>query len=88
MKIVITLTTIPSRLSSNIDSGLKSCITSLVNQTFSDYESASSVERIEAFIKLGRKDPVSYANDFSPVSWETAKSHVEKVLANHESSRS
>lgn len=38
MKIVITLTTIPPRLSSTIDGGLKSCIDSLVNQTFNDYE--------------------------------------------------
>ena len=38
MKIVITLTTIPSRLSYNIGGGLKSCIDSLVNQTFDDYE--------------------------------------------------
>lgn len=38
MKIIITLTTIPSRLSSTIDGGLKSCIDSLVNQSFNDYE--------------------------------------------------
>ena len=30
---------------------------------YSDYKSASSVERIEAFIKLGRPDPVEYANE-------------------------
>ena len=47
---------------------------------FSDYKSASSVERIEAFIKLGRKDPVAYADETGPVSWETAKTHVEQVL--------
>ena len=29
---------------------------------YSDYKSASSVERIEAFIKLGRPDPVAYAD--------------------------
>jgi 7-cyano-7-deazaguanine synthase len=50
---------------------------------FSDYKSASSVERIEAFIKLGRKDPVAYANEESPVSWEVAKAHVEQVLNGH-----
>ena len=44
----------------------------------SDYKSASSVERIEAFLKLGRKDPVIYVD-----GWDTAKSHVEKLLANH-----
>ena len=50
---------------------------------FSDYKSASSVERIEAFLKLGRKDPVAYANSEGPVSWEVAKAHVEEVLASH-----
>ena len=44
----------------------------------SDYKSASSVERIEAFIKLNRKDPVEYID-----GWETAKKHVEKLLINH-----
>jgi len=44
----------------------------------SDYKSASSVERIEAFLKLGRKDPVVYVD-----GWETAKAHVEELLANH-----
>tara|TARA_R110000851_G_scaffold204810_6_gene356695 strand:+ start:1226 stop:2035 length:810 start_codon:yes stop_codon:yes gene_type:complete len=41
----------------------------------SDYKSASSVERIEAFIKLGRKDPVEYID-----GWETAKQHAEQLL--------
>jgi 7-cyano-7-deazaguanine synthase len=50
---------------------------------YSDYKSAASVERIEGFINLGRKDPVSYGNESGPVSWEVAKSHVEKVLAEH-----
>jgi 7-cyano-7-deazaguanine synthase len=50
---------------------------------FSDYKSASSVERIEAFIKLGRKDPVEYADETGPVSWEVAKQAVEKVLNDH-----
>ena len=50
---------------------------------FSDYKSAASVERIEAFIKLGRPDPVAYANSEGPVSWEIAKAHVEQVLAQH-----
>ena len=44
----------------------------------SDYKSASSVERIEAFIELGRKDPVEYVD-----GWEVAKDHVEKLLASH-----
>tara|TARA_R110002020_G_scaffold149563_1_gene325913 strand:+ start:271 stop:1170 length:900 start_codon:yes stop_codon:yes gene_type:complete len=42
----------------------------------SDYKSASSVERIEAFLKLGRKDPVEYID-----GWEVAKAHVEKTLS-------
>lgn len=50
---------------------------------FSDYKSAASVERIEAFIKLGRPDPVRYANETGPVSWEVARAHVEDVLLNH-----
>ena len=44
----------------------------------SDYKSASSVERIEAFLKLGRKDPVMYVD-----GWDIAKTHVEKLLAKH-----
>ena len=44
----------------------------------SDYKSASSVERIEAFIKLGRKDPVEYIH-----GWETVKNHVTELLAKH-----
>ena len=49
----------------------------------SDYKSASSVERIEAFIKLGRKDPVQYEDETGPVSWEVAKAAVEKVLSDY-----
>ena len=44
----------------------------------SDYKSASSVERIEAFLKLGRRDPVAYVD-----GWEVAKTHVEELLANY-----
>ena len=44
----------------------------------SDYKSASSVERIEAFLKLGRKDPVVYVD-----GWDVAKAHVEKLLAEY-----
>ena len=50
---------------------------------YSDYKSASSVERVEAFIKLGRPDPVGYADETGPVTWEVAKAHVEQVLAEH-----
>ena len=45
------------------------------NTWYSDYKSASSVERIEAFIKLGRPDPVAYADENGPVTWEVAKAH-------------
>ena len=50
---------------------------------YSDYKSAASVERIEAFIKLDRPDPVEYADETGPVSWEVARAHVEQVLAEH-----
>ena len=54
------------------------------SEWFSDYKSAASIERIEAFIKLGRPDPVPYADlENGPVTWEVAKTHVEKVLAEH-----
>ena len=44
----------------------------------SDYKSATSVERIEAFLKLGRKDPVEYIE-----GWKTAKQHVTELLKNY-----
>ena len=50
---------------------------------YSDYKSAASVERIEAFIKLGRPDPVAYADETGPVTWEAAKAAVEKVLSEY-----
>jgi 7-cyano-7-deazaguanine synthase len=52
-------------------------------RTFSDYKSASSVERVEAFIKLGRKDPVGYADENGPVTWEHVVNEVTKVLETH-----
>ena len=51
---------------------------------WSDYKSASSVERIEAFIKLGRPDPVQYADESGPVDYETARIYVEQVLSKYE----
>jgi len=51
---------------------------------YSDYKSASSVERVEAFIKLGRPDPVGYADENGVVTWEHVVEEVSKVLANHE----
>ena len=59
--------------------------TTVLEKWYSDYKSAASVERIEAFIKLGRPDPVAYADENGPVTWEVAKAHVEKVLAEHNS---
>ena len=50
---------------------------------YSDYKSASSVERVEAFIKLGRPDPAPYADETGPVTWEHVVTEVTKVLNNH-----
>lgn len=50
---------------------------------YSDYKSAASVERIEGFLQLGRPDPVAYGDEDGPATWEKAKAHVEKVLAEH-----
>jgi 7-cyano-7-deazaguanine synthase len=49
----------------------------------SDYKSAASVERIEAFINLGRKDPVQYEDETGEVSYEVAEAHVKGILAQH-----
>ena len=51
----------------------------------SDYKSASSVERIEAFINLGVDDPVQYEDENGPVDYSIAKSHVEKLLEEYSS---
>jgi 7-cyano-7-deazaguanine synthase len=50
---------------------------------YSDYKSASSVERVEAFMKLGKPDPVEYADETGPVSWKTVVEHVKTILNNH-----
>lgn len=56
---------------------------------YSDYKSASSVERIEAFIKLRKPDPVLYADpELGPVSWETVVEHVKQIISNYETTRS
>ena len=57
--------------------------TTSIDTWYSDYKSAASVERIEAFIKLGRPDPVEYADENGPTTWEVAKAHVKEVLAQH-----
>ena len=46
----------------------------------SDYKSAASVERIEAFLKIGRPDPVIYEDEHGVASWDKVISHVKKVL--------
>lgn len=65
--------------------GMQVMYAGLINQGYykwySDYKSAASVERIEAFIRLGRPDPVEYADETGPVTWQRARSHVEQVLA-------
>jgi 7-cyano-7-deazaguanine synthase len=55
---------------------------------YSDYKSASSVERVEAFLKLGDKDPVDYAEtipngEIIPRTWEEVLVHVKPILTNH-----
>jgi 7-cyano-7-deazaguanine synthase len=52
----------------------------------SDYKSASSVERVEAFIKLGRPDPVIYEDEDGIASWDKVVTHVSKILADHQAS--
>jgi 7-cyano-7-deazaguanine synthase len=46
----------------------------------SDYKSASSVERVEAFIALGRPDPVTYEDEDGVASWDKVVKHVSKVI--------
>jgi 7-cyano-7-deazaguanine synthase len=62
--------------------------TSPVVTWYSDYKSASSVERIEAFMKLGKPDPVAYADETGPVSWDTVVEHVKQTIENYETTRS
>ena len=50
---------------------------------YSDFKSASSVERIEAFIELGRPDPIEYADKNGPVEWEEARIYVEQVISEY-----
>ena len=50
---------------------------------YSDYKSASSVERIEAFMKLGKPDPVEYADENGPTTWRIVTEHVKQILENH-----
>ena len=72
-----TLTTILSKEILNDDSETED-----IGDWHSDYKSASSVERVEAFIKLGRPDPAPYADETGPVTWEHVVKEVTKVLNN------
>ena len=49
----------------------------------SDYKSASSVERIEAFIDLGVDDPVQYEDESGEVEYNVAKAYVKRLLSDH-----
>jgi 7-cyano-7-deazaguanine synthase len=58
------------------------------NKWYSDYRSASSIERIEAFLKLGKPDPIEYAEvlpngDFLPRTWDEAAVWVKVILNNY-----
>lgn len=53
---------------------------------YSDYKSASSVERVEAFIAIDMPDPLEYADETGPVSWDVVKAKVEAVLKEREDS--
>jgi len=58
------------------------------NIWLSDFKSAASVERVEAFIKLGRPDPVQYGEKLEgggvrTVRWEEVKESVQNVLNNY-----
>ena len=53
-------------------------------KVYSDYKSSSSVERIEAFIQLGIEDPIPYADKISPVTWDTAYTHVKETYTHDE----
>ncbi|WP_151193983.1 7-cyano-7-deazaguanine synthase [Cysteiniphilum sp. JM-1] len=50
------------------------------NTIYSDYQSASSIGRIEAFLNLGLQDPAAYADELGPVTWQTVKAHAQKTL--------
>ena len=58
------------------------------NKWYSDYRSASSIERIEAFLKIGRPDPIEYVEvlpngDFLPRTWDEAAVWVKVILNNY-----
>lgn len=70
------------KLKLDFDEAYKRTLTSYkpTPEGFSDYKSASSIERIEAFIKLGRPDPLIYADETGIMSWEKVKTHAKGIL--------
>jgi 7-cyano-7-deazaguanine synthase len=64
-------------------SRVEEVLTTVFGDWYSDYKSAASVERIEAFIKLGRPDPVAYADESGPVAYRVAEAHVREILRLH-----
>lgn len=51
-----------------------------IGEWYSDIYSGSSVERVLAFIELGRPDPIPYATQDGPVEWEFVKQEVQRVV--------
>ncbi len=45
----------------------------------SDYKCASSVQRITAFMNLGKVDPIAYANENGVVDWDTVVAYVKSL---------
>ncbi len=52
------------------------------NHWYSDYESSSSVERIEAFIKNNIEDPLQYADQEGLKTWDYVVEKTIKILSN------
>ena len=50
------------------------------NHWYSDFKSSSSIERIEAFMALGIKDAVEYADENGVQTWETVCAHAKCVI--------
>lgn len=81
-----------TKLNLSFDEILKRTMTSykpilIDGKYYSDYKSASSVSRIEAFIELNKKDPIDYADETGVVSWEKAFSHVQSILAENKENK-
>ncbi|WP_119344283.1 7-cyano-7-deazaguanine synthase [Facilibium subflavum] len=51
---------------------------------YSDYKSASSIGRIEAFLTIGQVDPIAYADENGPVDWDTVKAHAQSVIEEYQ----